>query len=1118
MQPLAEALSGNRTVRSSVLRVRHGRFMMRRAGPTLRTAVALTVCLLAGWLPLAAKAERVARYTVVLDAPGTGKRLSLARGKADRRLPGRVSASSFAVMARAVAATQEPVVTALEAGGATVLGSVHNVLNAVFVRATVAQAEAFESIPGVKSVIPSRDFEVKLDSVADVTGLNAAKLRPSGLAATGEGVKIAIIDSGLDFLHPAFQDDSLPELTGYPKGRPEDLALASRKIVAIRSYMQLQNSGDPASSTPDDNSPVDFSGHGTAVAMVAAGKRVESPAGPLEGIAPRAYLGVYKVTGTPGIKSSASSQALIAAIDDAVVDGMDVLNLSIGQVATHPWNSHGTDCGDLLGNNCDPLAVAAQSAVFDFGRVVVAAAGNSGQIGGQDRPTRNTISSPAVAPDVIAVAATANARQLQQSVQFGGLSYAALTGTGPVLAESLTAPAALAERFENPDACQPFPDGALVGSIVVAKRGGDCWFVDKVEHATSAGAVGVVVLDSEPSGTLVEMGALQDTDIPAYFISASDGSALVQRLSGAAAQLTLDPTPMQRLADATQMAGFSSRGPTPGLNLKPDVAAPGVGVYTADTWLDARPSGFNPSGYRQVQGTSLAAPVIAGGAALVWQRNPTWTAREVASALVNTAAGSVIEDGAMARVGSVGAGLVDLEAALDPIATVEPPTIGFGSFSAASLPVWQEIFITNRSGQAQTYRVAVVARDYDARAAVNLDGFSDIEFRLLPDQYAAVRASLEGLLPAPGSYEGHLLITRNGRPDALRVPFLYVVGDNVPQDAYAIAPVERRGFAGESRTEHLVGKFVDRNGAPVSGQPVEFAVVEGDARILSAERVTDTYGLAVAEVEFGPSATPQAVEAYVGGEKVRFEFTADLLRPRIDEIVNDASHAPGQPVAPGSLATIFGSALAEFAGEALHSPLPVALKSVSVSFDYPELGVSEPARVFLTRSDRLGVQVPWELAGLNFAYAKVRVRTRDGLELAADPFVVNLADVAPGVYVYVTEGESLSAAFYADGRPVTPAAPVAAGDQVTIYLTGAGPYGQELQSGTAAADRSETVHAPVVMVGGVLASVTYSGSVPGIAGMSQIEFVVPAGLPSGNADLAVSMHGAHSNTVSVAVR
>ena len=234
-----------------------------------------------------------------------------------------------------------------------------------------------------------------------------------------------------------------------------------------------------------------------------------------------------------------------------------------------------------------------------------------------------------------------------------------------------------AERFQNPHACDPFPVDGLSGSIVVAERGGDCWFVDKVEHATSAGAVGVVVFDNGGSGELLEMGALQDTDIPAYFVSASAGAALSLRLSGvpvgATARLTLDPTPTPRLTDSTQVAGFSSRGPTPGLNLKPDVAAPGVSVYTADTWLDSRPNGFNPSGYRQVQGTSLAAPVVAGAAALVWQRNPAWTAREVASALINTADQSVIEDGATARVGSVGAGLLDLEDALDPIATVEPP-------------------------------------------------------------------------------------------------------------------------------------------------------------------------------------------------------------------------------------------------------------------------------------------------------------------------------------------------------------------------------------------------------------------------------------------------------------
>ncbi len=751
--------------------------MRRPANSILRAAGVLAACLLAPW---PAKADPVAQYTVVLESPATGRRLSMARGKDAGRAPARVSASSLAVVARAVAATQQPVLAALEAGGATVLGSVRNVLNAVFVRATATQAEAFAAIPGVRSVTPSLDLEPNLDAVAGAVGLNGAGLRRPGLSATGAGIKIAIIDSGLDFYHPAFQDDSLPPLHGYPKGRPEHLAFANSKIVAIRSYMQLQNSGDPATSAPDDNSPVDFSGHGTAVAMVAAGQRVESPAGPLEGIAPKAYLGIYKVTGTPGIRQSANSQAVIAAIDDAVTDGMDILNLSIGQVAASPWNSQGADCGRLLGNNCDPLAIAAQSAVLDFGRVVVAAAGNSGQIGERASPTRNTIASPAIAPDVIAVAATANSRRLEQSVRLGGSSFAALSGSGPVLAEALTAPAVLAGRLRNRHACSPFPAGALEGSIVVAERGGHCWFVDKVEHAMRAGAVGAVIFDNEPSGALFEMEALRDTDIPAYFISASSGEALSRRLGGAPVRLTLDPAPVARLTDATQIAGFSSRGPTPGLNLKPDLAAPGVSIYTADAWLDARPHGFNPSEYRQMQGTSLAAPAVAGGAALVWQLNPDWSAREVSSALINTAARSVVEGGEIARAGSVGSGLLDLAAALDPIATVEPPTIGFGRFSSRSMPVWQEIFITNRSRRPQTYRVVVTPRDHDPRAAVNLDGFSEISFDLLPDEYVAVRATLEGFMPQPGSYEGYLRITRAGRPGALRVPYLYVVPATKP--------------------------------------------------------------------------------------------------------------------------------------------------------------------------------------------------------------------------------------------------------------------------------------------------------------------------------------------------
>ena len=467
--------------------------------------------------------------------------------------------------------------------------------------------------------------------------------------ATGAGLKIGIIDSGIDLDHEAFQDDSLPALPGYPRGRPLQLRFASRKIITLRTYVHLLNSGQPATSTPDDTTPRDSSGHGTAVAMIAAGARVDSPAGPVEGVAPKAYLGVYKVSGTPGINSNPTSQAVIAAIDDAVADGMDILNLSMGAPARFPWAAYGYDCGEPDQSvDCDPLSVAAQSAVVDFDRVVVAAAGNAGDTGLRAFPARNTVASPAIAPDVIAVAATLNSKEIVEGVRVGSTVYPAQTGAGPGVDGSLTAALALADGFGNPLACAPFPSGSLSDRIVLVKRG-TCFFVDKIEHADAAGAIGVVVYNDQGTDDLLEMASIEATDIPAYFIGARDGDALVASVRelplGSAVEATLDAAPVARTTDWTQVGGYSARGPSPGLNLKPDIAAPGIHVYSAAARQASRPGSFRPSGFREYSGTSMAAPVVAGSAALVWQDHPEFTAREVASALINTASQTVMGDG-----------------------------------------------------------------------------------------------------------------------------------------------------------------------------------------------------------------------------------------------------------------------------------------------------------------------------------------------------------------------------------------------------------------------------------------------------------------------------------------
>src|SRR5262249_10329018 len=146
------------------------------------------------------------------------------------------------------------------------------------------------------------------------------------------GVKIAILDSGIDQTHPAFQDASLAMPAGFPKCTTGDCAFTNNKVIVARSYVSLLAAGsDPANpaadSRPDDYSARDRSGHGTAVAMCAAGE-TNTGVVTITGVAPKAYLGNYKIYGSPGVNDSTTDQIIITALDDAINDGMDIVSFS----------------------------------------------------------------------------------------------------------------------------------------------------------------------------------------------------------------------------------------------------------------------------------------------------------------------------------------------------------------------------------------------------------------------------------------------------------------------------------------------------------------------------------------------------------------------------------------------------------------------------------------------------------------------------------------------------------------------------------------------------------------------------------------------------------------------
>ena len=949
-----------------------------------------------------------ADYTVLLASPSVGERLRASRGtlvSSKRSLQARAAAGTD-LFRSAVARDQEPVVDAIEGLDAEVLRVVRNVLNAVFVRATPEQADAIRALEGVAGVVPGRRYQPMLKTVSEIVGVSAARVRPQGSELLGDGIKIGIVDSGLDFDHEAFSDPSLPALEGYPRGEYRHMVPANPKVIAVRSYVGLLNSRVPATSTPDDTSPWDLSGHGTAVAMVAAGRSVETPLGPVSGVAPNARIGVYKVFGSPGLNYYTADHAVIAALDDAVEDGMDIVNLSLGNPMYYPWDAAGQTCGRRSpGDSCNPLAVAAQSLVEDHGLVVVAAAGNNAAYGVLGTPAKSTIIVPGNAPGVITVGATGNSVDLTESVRIGGHTFDARTGSGPGADGPVTAPAVLASAYTDPLGCEPYPEGVLQGTIAVIDRG-ECFFLDKVEHADAAGAAAALVINHE-GDDLVSMALLGDTDIPAFFIGQTDGERVREAIRDPANLLTLDPTPVASEQSWEFVGPQSSRGPNLALLPKPDLVAPGLRIYTAAPRFNNQGNLHDPSGFRTNSGTSIAAPVVTGAAALVWQAYPALSGRQVASAVINSAARSVLEDREEARLVSAGAGVLDIAAALRPSATAVPPTIGFGSVRGVRFPVRRQLVISNKSARPQSFLMTVEARDADSRARVTIDGRSAASFTLGPSQSREFPIRLQGIQPVPGSYEGRLRLTSGNGSGTVTIPYLYVVGDNEPHDALRFQGRFETGIEGETETKTLVARVLDRFGAPVAGQPVQFTTDQSTVSIGRASSTrTSATGLIVARVTYAPDPEDRIVTATVGQVEIPFFYSGTGTEPEILSIANSADATQNRGVAPGSIVTIEGSGFARHASGLASEPraarLPLSRKGVSVSFDATTTGVSEAGRIHSVDEDSLTVQVPWELFGAGHAFVKVRGGN------STEPFRVPVVDAAPGIFSYSSEGRSFA--------------------------------------------------------------------------------------------------------------
>jgi minor extracellular serine protease Vpr len=623
-------------------------------------------------------------------------------------------------------------------------------VNAVSVEARGTEIAALSALPGVKRVELVREFHKLLDSSVPLINAPAMWERLGGPSNAGAGVKIAILDTGIDITNPLFSDAGYHAPSGFPRFNNDSQSFTNDKVIVAKSFIDSTNS---------DPSAIDEDGHGSNVAGIAAGNfGTLTPLGLVSGVAPKAYLGNYRVLDKSG---NGTDDLIAAALDEAVRDGFDVANMSLGGDAT---------------SQLDLLSRAVEMAVAD-GMVVAVAAGNSGASGVDDQMT---IGSPGIAPSAITVASITNAH-------FVGAA-ALVNGPAPVpanLASMIIAPGAgssvhfdgsyanlLLADISKARGCNALQPGSLAGKIALVERG-DCNFSDKVNNAEAAGAKAVIVYNkaisegADGGDNLLTM-LVDGTTIPSALVTRTNGLAL-KAFIRANAGATVSILPRFAAPQASDVVStFSSRGPSSVEALKPDIAAPGDNIYSATITSD------DPSGFSAVRGTSQATPHVAGAAALVVQQHPTWRPAQVKSALMSSAATGVFTTSdkvTNAGLLAMGAGRVDLAHAATVSATFEPASLSFGILKLKKQAVATSLnfTITNTSDQPAAFTFNIQSLDPG-------DGFSATmatatAVTLAPGQSTSATLAINAVKSAAKrDYTGFVNVT-DSQGQTMRIPF-----------------------------------------------------------------------------------------------------------------------------------------------------------------------------------------------------------------------------------------------------------------------------------------------------------------------------------------------------------
>ena len=569
--------------------------------------------------------------------------------------------------------------------------------NGVVANMTQAQARKIAAMSEVAFVEREQFIALDTDRGPELIGAPLVwNGTATGSSHYGEGVIVGIIDSGINSDHPSFAETAADGYThtnpfgngvyigDCANGFPE---MCNNKLIGVRSYTSVTDiyqDSDVFGDSPPPANGEDYDGHGTHVAGTAAGNllfNVPLLSAPLNivesdgyrtsnfefpqisGVAHRANVIAYQVC-RPGASgdtySGCSNAVMLQGINDAVSDGVDVINMSISG-GGNPWNY----------SIARAFLNAQEAGVF-----VAVSAGNSGPDDG------STVKN---APWYSSVAASSHGRTISYSSpktigSFSGGNTAApgtISGSGRTL--GLTAPIVYAGDFDNPnddptdDSAQclaPFPAGTFSGQIVVCDRGAIAR-VQKAENVAAGGAGGYVLANVNATGDGSNL--VNDTYVvPGIQISSADGSALKTWLStGSGHSATISATTASTaIGSFDDVADFSSRGPN---NTVPDImmptmTAPGEAIYAAfaDQQFGHDVTSPTATDFRFLQGTSMSSPHAAGAGALIKSVHPSWSPDNIRSALMMTAERTMTTSngGGIADIFDMGSGRIQVDLAV----------------------------------------------------------------------------------------------------------------------------------------------------------------------------------------------------------------------------------------------------------------------------------------------------------------------------------------------------------------------------------------------------------------------------------------------------------------------